>query len=71
MVETSIVAMCGTAFVAVFALLVTLAVTIRLITVVLPGRALSDDMTMIAAAIGSVVSAMYPGARVTRIEEET
>ena len=71
MAETSIVAMCAAAFVAVFTLLVALAIIIRLITVALPGRGLSDDTKIIAAAIGSVVSAIYPGARVTRIEEET
>jgi hypothetical protein len=63
--------MCGTAFVAVFTLLVALAIIIRFITVALPGRGPSDDSTIIAVAIGSVVSAIYPGARVTRIEEET
>lgn len=70
MVESSLLAMCATAFVAVFVLLGFLAGVIRLITVVLPGRSDEGDAAVVGA-IASAVAAVYPNARVTRIEEES
>ena len=68
--ETNLLTICGTAFLAVFVLLIILAVVIRLITVVFPLPDKSDEATL-AAAISTAVATIYPGARVTRIEEET
>ena len=70
MVESNLVTICGTAFVAVFVLLVVLAAVIRLLTTVFPHRDLSADAAL-AAAICTAVTTVYPGARVTRIEEES
>lgn len=65
----SLLTICGIAFTAVFCLLVLLAMTMKLITVVFPEREPSLD-TAVVAAISSTVTSLIPGARVTRIEEE-
>ena len=70
MADASILGMCATAFAAVFLLLGFLAGVIRLITTALPGRSEQGDPA-VAGAIASAVTALYPGARVTRIEEES
>jgi hypothetical protein len=56
--------------VAVFVLLGLLAVIMRLITVVFPVREGRIDSAVVAA-ITTAVASIYPGATVTRIEEET
>jgi hypothetical protein len=68
--EPHVITICVTAFVAVFAVLLGLALMIRLITVVFPQDEEVGDAAM-AAAIGTAVAAVYPGARVTRIEEQS
>ena len=65
----NIIGACGVAFVAVFVLLSFLAAIIQGITNVFPQRKSVGDLAMLAA-VSSVVSTLYPGARVTRIEEE-
>ena len=67
--EASLFTICGVACLAVFVLLITLAVVIRLITLAFPLRSRLDD-TALVAAISTAVAAVYPGTRVTRIEEE-
>ncbi len=67
---TSLFSACLIALVAVFSLLGLLAVTMWLITVLFPVRESRID-TVIVAAISNAVAAAYPGAVVTRIEEET
>ena len=66
--ETSLITICATAFFAVFVLLITLAIVIRLITMAFPRRERADD-AVLAAAISAAVATIYPGARVSRIEE--
>lgn len=66
--ETSLITVCATAFLAVFVLLITLAAVIRVIAVVLPSRDRTDD-AVLAAAISAAVGTIFPGARVSRIEE--
>ena len=68
--ETSLITICVTAFLAVFVLLITLAVVIRLIAAVFPSRDRADD-AVLAAAISAAVGTIFPGARVSRIEEVT
>jgi hypothetical protein len=70
MAQSNLWVVCGTAFLAVFVVLVVLAGIIRLMSVVFPAARGRDD-AVIAAAISAAVVAVYPGARVTRIEEET
>ena len=70
MVEADLLIICGTAFLAVFVILVILAIVIRLICMAFPLRGDSDDAALVAA-IGTAAATIYPGARVTRIKEET
>ena len=69
MPEANLFTICCTAFVAVFVLLALQALVIRLITLVFPSQEGLDD-TALAAAICATVATVYPGARVTEIEEK-
>ncbi len=70
MPEANILSMCLTAFVSVFVLLLSLALCIRLIRLLFPEQE-SDNDAVLAAAIATVVSSVYNGARVTSIQEES
>ena len=59
---------CATAFIAVFVLLAVLAVVMKLIMQVFPERLPGKDVAMIAA-VASVVSNLYPGTVITKVEE--
>ena len=59
---------CLSAFVSVFAVLTVLALLMRLILAVFPDR--GGDDAMVLAALTSVLQTIYPGTRVTNIEEE-
>ena len=59
---------CGIAFLAVFVLLSLLAGVMSLITILFPQRQSTTDPAVVAAITSSVAS-LYPGARVTKIEE--
>jgi uncharacterized membrane protein len=61
---------CLIALVAVFVLLGVLALTIELITTLFPERRRAID-PVLAAAISTTVARLIPGARVTRIEEDS
>jgi hypothetical protein len=65
----SLITVCVAAFCAVFALLIVLALVIRLLTVAFPLGAQADEAAMVAA-ISAAVTNTYPGVRVTRIEEK-
>lgn len=58
---------CVSAFAAVFLLLSVLAGVMRIIVVLFPEKAGVTDT--VAAAAASAVTALYPGTRITRIEE--
>ena len=66
----NLIAICGTAFASVFILLITMALAIWAITAIFPAREedQADDAALVAA-ISTAVATIYPGARVTRIEE--
>ena len=61
---------CLIALAAVFTLLGALALTIELITTLFPERRQAID-PVLAAAISTTVAQVIPGARVTRIEEDS
>ncbi len=66
---TSLFSACLIALISVFVLLGSLALIMKLITVVFPDRVASMDPVLVAA-ISTAVASISPGARVTRIEEE-
>ncbi len=70
MEATSLFSACLIALVSVFALLGVLALTIELITTIFPERRHAVDSAL-AAAISTIVAQVIPGARVTRIEEDS
>ena len=61
-------AVCGLAFVVVFALLALLAAVMHLITASFPAPERKTDPAVVAAIAGTV-STLIPGARVVNIEE--
>ena len=66
--SSDLVFICISAFLAVFALLSVLAVVMRIIFVLFPEKESGID-AVVVAAITSTVSAIYPGTRITKIEE--
>ena len=60
---------CGAAFAVVFFTLAVLAVVMRLITALFPPQQFKTDSAMVAAVVATMQS-VYPGARVTRVEEQ-
>ena len=59
---------CVTAFSAVALLLAILAGLMRLILIAFPSKEETTDAMMIAA-VASVVTSLYPGAQITKVEE--
>ncbi|NIN72767.1 MAG: hypothetical protein GTO46_12755 [Gemmatimonadetes bacterium] len=60
---------CLSALLAVFVLLTILAVTMRLLVAVFPEKLAKSDAALLAA-VTTAVASIYPGMRVTRVEEE-
>ena len=67
--DPSLLAVCGLAFIVVFALLAFLALAMQAITSLFPAREDALD-PVVVAAITTAVAAAIPGSRVVRIEEE-
>ena len=60
---------CGTAFLWVFSILLLLALVIRVITLVFPEKQQGPD-TAVIAALSAVLSSIFPGTKITQIEEK-
>jgi hypothetical protein len=58
---------CGSAFIAVFALLSLLAVMIRVIMLLFPEKEAETD-TAVIAAVAATLESLYPGTRITKLE---
>ena len=69
--EGSLLLMCTSSFTAVFTVLCFLAIAMRIIIALFPEKKLETvaDDAPIFAAISSVYVKLYPGGRVTKIEE--
>ncbi len=61
---------CVTAFAAVTVLLAALAAIMRLILVIFPEEEDVND-PMVIASVATVLQTIYPGARITKVEEIT
>lgn len=68
MTEPNLLIICAAAFLAVLLLLSLLAGLIRVLTAVFPAESAESDAPVIAA-IHTAVARVYPGTRVTNIEE--
>jgi Na+-transporting methylmalonyl-CoA/oxaloacetate decarboxylase gamma subunit len=61
---------CGAAFAVVFFTLAVLAVIMRLITALFPAKAVIETDSAMVAAVVATMQSVYPGAQVTRVEEQ-
>jgi hypothetical protein len=68
MESLSLLAICVSAFIGVFLLLSILALVMRLIIVAFPERGGRDDAAMVAA-VTAVLQTIYPGTKVSKVEE--
>lgn len=64
----NLVMICASAFAAVFLLLAFLSLVMRIIITVFPQKSSQGDAAMLAA-VAATVSAIYPGTKITRVEE--
>ena len=64
----SLVMICASAFAAVFLLLGFLSLVMRIIITVFPQKSSQGDAAMLAA-VAATVGAIYPGTKITRVEE--
>jgi len=60
---------CGVAFVAVFVLLAFLALVMRILVILFPDTRPRTDAAVMAA-LAVTMSTVYPGTRITKVEEE-
>ena len=67
MESLDLVAICASAFVGVFLLLSVLAIVMRVLLVVFPERA--DSNAAMVAAVSTVLQTIYPGTKITNVEE--
>ena len=68
MQSAELVVICGVAFLMVFVILMLLAVIMRLIILIFPEKAVVSDAAVIAA-ISAAVQAVFPGTKLTKVEE--
>ncbi len=68
MEEVNLLLICLNAFVGVMSLLSILTLLLRLLITLFPERAVRQD-TAITSAIQTAIANLYPGARITKMEE--
>ena len=68
MPSPDLLAVCATALAAVFLLLGALAAIMRLMLALFPEKAVQTDAALVAS-IATVVQTVYPGTKVTKVEE--
>ncbi len=68
MQSVELVVICSVAFLMVFVILALLALLIKLITLVFPEKKAVSDAAMIAA-IAATVHTVFPGTKLTKVEE--
>ena len=66
--STNLIMICISAFLSVFFLLAVLAIVMRIIIVVFPQKETSADQAMVAV-ISTMMQTVYPGTKITNIEE--
>ena len=62
---------CVTAFLAVGAILTLLAVIMRLILIAFPHQEKASTDPMVIASVATVLQTLYPGTKITKVEEIT
>lgn len=69
MVSHEFLLVCGTAFLWVFTILIVLALVMRFIILIFPEKKVGVDAEVVAALVTSLQS-VFPGTKITRIEEK-
>ncbi len=69
MVPTDLTMICGIAFLIVFLILALLAFFMRIIMLIFPIKAAGSDPVVIAA-VATTVQAVFPGTKITKLEEK-
>ena len=69
MVPTDLTMICGIAFLIVFLILAFLAFIMRIIMLIFPTKAAGSDPAVIAA-VATTVQAVFPGTKITKLEEK-
>jgi hypothetical protein len=67
--EVDLLVICALAFVGVFVLLAFLALVMRVLVSIFP-ELVEDSDAAVVAAMAAVVSTIYPGTKVTKVQEE-
>ncbi len=68
METTELYVICGIAFLVVFVILTLLAFLMRIIMLIFPEKVAGIDSTLIAA-VASTVQNVFPGTKITKLEE--
>jgi hypothetical protein len=69
MPSIELISVCATAFLWVFSILLLLAVVMRAITLIFPDKEVGPDTARIAA-LSVVLTSLFPGSKITKIEEK-
>jgi hypothetical protein len=69
MEPTDLTMICGIAFLIVFLILALLAFLMRIIMLIFPVKAAETDPAMIAA-VAATVQTVFPGTKITKLEEK-
>ena len=69
MEPTELSIICGVAFLVVFLILVLLAFIMRIIMLIFPAKAVEIEPAMIAA-VAATVQSVFPGTKITKLEEK-
>ena len=68
MVSLEFLFICGAAFLWVFAILIALALVMRLIIIIFPEKKIGVEAEVVAA-LAAALQSVFPGTRITRLEE--
>ena len=69
MEPTDLALICGIAFLVVFLILLFLSLLMRIIMLIFPEKAAEADPAMIAA-VAAAVQTVFPGTKITKLEEK-
>ena len=67
--SNELIVICGIAFLSVFMILAVLAFSMRLIILIFPEKKIGLDGAVVAA-LASTVNRIFPGTKITKIEEK-
>ena len=67
--SNELIVICGIAFLSVFVILAVLAFSMRLIILIFPEKKIGLDGAVVAA-LASTVNRIFPGTKITKIEEK-